>query len=125
MKLEVGMYARTKHNGIQKVAGHHDNKIEFITRYGEGFIIVYKKIEDFVVKTSHNLIDLIEVGDYVNGYKVISTPIGLNNKKLLYLDCSNEMLSVIGLDDFKIDIKEILTKEQYNSNKYVIGDDKE
>ena len=46
--------------------------------------------------------------------------IGLNNKKLLYLDCSNEMLSVIGLDDFKIDIKSILTHELYEANCYKV-----
>ena len=62
MKLEVGMYVRTKDNGIKKINGLYSKAI---------FTDTYIRIENKdISKASHNIIDLIEVGDYVNGYKV-------------------------------------------------------
>ena len=54
MKLEVGMYVRTI-NG----------KIWIITSQKA----IYGHRKD-IIKASHNIIDLIEVGDYVNGLPV-------------------------------------------------------
>lgn len=79
------------------------------------------KIKSHIVKTSHNIIDLIEVGDYVNGHKVIDDcrfdtnsegndfiEIGIESDK--YLNC------YITLED----IKSILTKEQFEQMKYKV-----
>ena len=73
MKLEVGMYVRTI-CGIARIKSFE----------AEGFLINIDKeimlinIDNYrsscskgqILKASHNIIDLIEVGDYVNGSKV-------------------------------------------------------
>ena len=69
-----------------------------------------------VIKVSDDLIDLIEVGDYVNGVEVIGKEFDNFNKE--YLQC--------GVGDYVIctfevkDIKTILTKEQFESQKYIV-----
>ena len=69
MKLEVGMYVRTK-DGYVSQYRYYDT-----TNMGKLLCIplsnrTFANIED-IIKASHNIIDLIEVGDYVNGLKVI------------------------------------------------------
>lgn len=59
-------------------------------------------------KTSHNIIDLIEVGDIVNGEQVVNHPdygLCINNGNKLLCD---------------VIVKEILTKEQYEREVYKI-----
>lgn len=69
-----------------------------------------------IKKASHNIIDLIEVGDYVNGREVID---------IFY----NENDEVIGIDtrgsvDYvESGIKSIVTKEQFESMEYRLGDE--
>ena len=72
------------------------------------------ELED-IVNHSKNIIDLIEVGDYVNGYKVLNVYdnyIEINNPELLY-DC------IVYEKVRENNIKSILTKEQYKSVEYV------
>ena len=79
-------------------------------------------------KASFNIIDLIEVGDYVNGNKV--TKLGFD-KLLLHcktIECHQEDLSR-GYEGVTFvytnnDITDIVTKEQFNSMKYVVERDK-
>ena len=62
-----------------------------------------------VIKASDNLIDLIELGDYVNGYRVT----------YVYPN----LIKVDSTDIWEIhshDIKSIITKEQFNSVKYEV-----
>ena len=70
-------------------------------------------------KASFNLIDLIEVGDYVNGERVTSSESVDKNDTDRYLG--------FGYYDYYIhdseDIKDIVTKEQFNSMKYVVERD--
>ena len=90
MKLEVGMYVRTKHHEILK--------------YGDRFLF-----DDDIFKASHNIIDLIEVGDYVNGFSVIHK--------------ENDMLKCGLLVQFKEnEIKSIVTKEQFEQMQYKVGE---
>lgn len=67
--------------------------------------------DEDIIKASHNIIDLIEVGDYVNGYEVTSKDqfLGFGNHDWYMLD--NE-------------IKSIVTHEQFESMSYKLGDDK-
>ena len=123
MKLEVGMYVRTCEEGIGKVEicicsmceqrGYFDPRIifknhtEYIT--GEQEELLYGK------KASHNLIDLIEVGDFVNQQEILGFHIMGGN-----------VIALIGVYKQKIvpeHIKEILTKEQYEANVYIVKED--
>lgn len=70
-----------------------------------------------IVKHSKQLIDLIEVGDIVNGFPVLEP---IYNGNVMYgID--------EGYENFKKsfgDIKTILTKEQYEANCYKVGGEK-
>ena len=110
MKLEVGMYVRTKKGNITKIIDKRDvsgslhrEEMMFILDNGNRLALHSQK----VVKASHNIIDLIEVGDYVNGYKVRGTSVST-----LLLDNFN----MIKIEDYEI--KSIVTKEQFESMKY-------
>lgn len=62
MKLEEGMYVRTK-RGINKIN-------EYVPQSGQLYLKTDVCVKSNVLKASHNIIDLIEVGDYVNGWRV-------------------------------------------------------
>ena len=81
MKLEVGMYVRTNLGNIGKIVKEYTHQ-NYIVSYPEpqewvldtGYVLnealMYNN-ED-IIKASYNIIDLIEAGDYVNGYKIYS-----------------------------------------------------
>jgi hypothetical protein len=124
MKLEVGMYVRTN-QGIAKYLG-----ISKETRFDEEYDIYLfdecifdnwntidiDKIDNYKFKVSNNIIDLIEVGDYVNGVEVIDKEFDNFNEE--YLQC--------GVGDYVIctyevkDIKSIVTKEMFESMQYKV-----
>ena len=72
------------------------------------------------IKHSKQLIDLIRVGDIVNGYKVISVDYDVMNDttECIELDLnSNYQYNFISIRQ----IQTILTKEQYMANCYKVG----
>lgn len=62
-----------------------------------------------IIKSSPNIIDLIEVGDYVNGKKVVKNCLEDGGNIILFEDgfCANND-----------EIKSIVTKEMYSSVEY-------
>ena len=66
-----------------------------------------------VYKKSENIIDILEVGDYVNGWKV-----------LYWTDGTKIIDDGYASDLNKIKIKSIVTKEMFSSMEYRLGDDK-
>ena len=118
MKLEVGMYVRTKDGKIAKFIKYdEEDKEELVTDYYEYSTIWIKD----VIKASYNIIDLIEVGDYVNG-QVVTEIIPENRKvepsTMIYTGTNY----YVGLYNEHIDT--IVTKEQFESMSYKLGDDK-
>jgi hypothetical protein len=107
MKLEVGMHVRTKYNGIFNIQVLKTIK-DINCDYIEINYINYPRNE--LLKASHNIIDLIEVGDYVNGFRVVYI-----NHKYEYLEVSDEEYIIN-----KEDIKSIVTKEQFESMSYKV-----
>lgn len=76
--------------------------------------------EDKIIKSSPNIIDLIEVGDYVNGKKVIDTYTD-------YIFDYTEEFKVIRFSETDIlhdrkHIETIVTKEQFSCMEYKIGE---
>ena len=132
MKLEVGMYVRTK-NKIIKINQIIENGIRvFEDDYGREFeeetgkrVIRYIDKdgwncgldEDEILKASHNIIDLIEVGDYVNGLLVI--------RILEDIETKEKYINLYGsLSEWEEeDIKSIVTKQQFESMKYEVKED--
>ena len=113
MKIEVGMYVRTIY-GIMKVKNIYQDGRENMDRFEneDGNIYFFNEI---IGEPSFNPIDLIEVGDYVNGEKVD------------YIDdCDGAMREYYyNYEDASIDvghwceeIKSIVTKEQFSSMEY-------
>lgn len=110
MKLEQGMYVRTKDGLIDKVIIDYKGCCNSTTCNCKHVSCEHNYYdEEDIVKTSDNPIDLIELGDYVNGYKVI----------YVYPN----LIKVDSTDIWEIhsrDIKSIVTKEQFNSVKYEV-----
>lgn len=82
MKLEVGEFIRTPY-GIRKIVnitkddGYGKPKVRVIeldrhlnTPYKFDYIFYTDENVIKKCKTSYNIIDILEVGDYVNGYKI-------------------------------------------------------
>ena len=124
--IEVNEYVRTKNKGIRKIDRIDNNKT--INKY-----LYFTGKEDFegkeygiikttdIVKHSKQLIDLIEVGDYVNGREVKHIDMfgGFPDyPKLIFVDETH----LIPDDTCENDkIQTILTKEQYMANCYKVG----
>ena len=72
--------------------------------------------EDNIIKHSFNIIDLIEVGDYVNGEYTIGV-CAYKNGNIKFIEVG-ELLRELENKD----IESIVTHEQFNSIKYVIGE---
>lgn len=119
MKLEVGMCVRTKNGAITKIEQIVDDEIHFnikpIFSDGEQFGYNWVYIKD-VIKSSHNIIDLIEVGDYVNGLLVARICEDNETKKKFI----NLYGSVSEWEEE--DIKSIVTKEQFEQMQYKVGE---
>ena len=121
--IKVGEYVRTKKGYIAKIT-EIDNYIWFNEKINkESGMAVYElskvEFENLVVKQSKHIIDLIEVGDYVNGEKVVGRG---NNCILILTDEGQTFLRNIFEDN---DIKSIVTKEQMKSVEYIVGDSNE
>lgn len=104
-EIEVGEYIRTTDGEIEKVVLIYDNRY----MNEDGNMTHF----DDIKAHSKNIIDLIEVGDYVNGYKVDS----IENGKLIIGDTTQVVEQI--LDDNE-DIKTILTHEQFEQNSYKV-----
>ncbi|MBQ8298419.1 MAG: hypothetical protein IJX99_01125 [Clostridia bacterium] len=110
-KIKVGDYIRTHKGKIYKVTNVYVLKVtcgHTSLRYTD------------ISKHSFNIIDLIEEGDYVNGYKIII------DEGMLLPDCKHAftVFERDGTSFMKIwgekDIKSIVTKEQFESMKYEV-----
>ena len=129
MKLEVrkNMYVRTKDGIIDKVIidynGHCASSnceckhISCAKNYYD---------EDKIVKASYNIIDILEVGDYVNGSEVLDfenkyieekdtfVPIGVVTENC-YLENTDSWI-------IEKNIKSVVTKEQMEQMSYKVGE---
>ena len=123
MKLEVGDYIRTKKGKIAKIISKEDvssslhrKEIVFILDIGDRLAIHSKK----VTKSSKNIIDLIEVGDYVNGYKVTAIYNPNGDDIFNFTLIMEHGYKTINPYIKHYPIKSIVTKEQFDSMKYEV-----
>lgn len=105
MKLEVGMYVRTETGQIGKITNFDGS----MARVDTDKFITYKNFNSEITKASHSIIDLVQVGDYVNGLKV-----------LYWTDGTKIIDDGYTTDLNKVDIKSIVTKEQFESMSYKV-----
>ena len=133
MKIEEGMYVRTR-NGIAKILGKVNDPCNYYYKMliTDKFLKIHDDTEYIndldVIKASYNIIDLIEEGDYVNGYPVVDFDVTYFNG----IDRREEPKRIGVIVEKKVgfsktyfkneDIKTILTKEQYENNCYKVDD---
>lgn len=115
MEIEVGEYVRTS-KGIAKVTDVFITNISEITGLGIRTDKPYGNVD--IIKHSKNIIDLIEVGDYVNGHLV--TSIDEKTNTIYVLDGMYDYPSVY-INEL---IKSVVTKEQFTQAEYKIKEDK-
>lgn len=121
VKPEVGMYVRTNKGEITKIINtkHYKNETGeydyFVTDKEIKQSLYSDLLNSNVIKASYNIIDLIEVGDYVNGEKVIK----IFNPKFLSLQELPYVITIKNKYENQ-DIKSIVTKEQFENMKYEV-----
>ena len=125
MKLEVGMYVRTKHNGIGKI-------VEYINDPTCYFFKCYKldrdcsNCDEYITKAdvieepSHNIKELLQVGDFVD----YEYPSGLGMWYYKNIEITEHLLNVFknGENNHEYKITSIVTKEQFEQIQYKVGE---
>ena len=116
MKLEVGMYVRTKRGQIGKIIIiDKDNvAIEFNKMWQD---IILK---ENIIKASPDIIDLIKSGDIILGRDGKIYQCWKIYKDYAFTYSKNKQGQTITLVDYQID--KILTKEQFKKISYKVGD---
>lgn len=119
MEIEVGEYVRTRAGHFYKITRIDENGLIYWNKIQCGWNI--EQLKDIVVKHSKNIINLVEVGDYVNGHLVINIEKDENNKQKIitenkYFDKYYEN----GIEK----IESIVTKEQMKSIEYKVEEEK-
>lgn len=106
-EIKLGEYARFRNGKIDKVTHIEEdtNKMWFENISGRKTMIS-------IVKHSFNIIDLIKVGDYVNGYKVNN----IENGKIIIGDTTQVIEQIVENDE----IETIVTKEQFENMEYKV-----
>lgn len=121
MEIKVGEYVRIKSGKIGRVISIEiDKDFDWVeTTLDKGYV----EPKTNIVKHSKNIIDLVEKGDYVNGYKVISIDYDVIDDKTecIELDLNNNyQYNFISANQ----IKTIATKEQMASIEYKVEENK-
>lgn len=124
MKLEVGMYARLQNDAeniviINKIANVFETTI--LTE-NDGSIYQGEYTKENVIKASYNIIDILEVGDYVNGKKIVDVGCLTNGHrkgtKVIDYYITPDAVSYLENED----IKSVITHEQIERMVYKVGE---
>ena len=113
MEICVNEYVRTRTGHFYKITRIDENGLIYWNKIQCGWSM--EQLKDIVVKHSKNIIDLVEVGDYVNGQEVIEVR-EQEGKKYL-------MTGYVPQSYIKEDIKSIVTHEQFASIEYKVEEE--
>lgn len=108
--IKVGEYVRTKEGKIGKITEIEGDLFEFENGIG------YFSFNDY--KFSSNIIDLIEVKDVIEGVYI---PEAAYARWFINDDSSLKALKEM-VAEKSLEIKSVVTREQMDSMKYVVGD---
>ena len=112
MELKEGMYVRFNNGNIQKINHVDERNNPLFDLNIDGMLHSTFDIK----KASNNIIDLIEEGDYVNGFPIIEVPYMENGKIIYKLHCGNKLF----ICNENYYIKSIVTKEQFENVSYKV-----
>lgn len=114
--IQEGEYVRTINGGIGKYATF--GTWVYLKRGNKRIFEVIENCD--ITKHSFDIIDLIEVGDYVNGYRVDNIVDNLDDKRCSYVICNRY---VGEMQRFKVsEIRGIVTKEQFEEMEYKVNE---
>ena len=108
MEIKVGEYVRTKQGIIFQATENIKINVSIPKKY--------EKFADEITKHSFNLIDLIEVGDYVNGNIVTDKYLFAGEKPVIETERNDTNCKCL----CEKDIKSILTHEVFEANAYKV-----
>ena len=117
-EIQIGEYVRTNNaRGIKKVARINEkataNRYLFIDGYDHSDTIYGIIRTDQITNHSFNIKDLIEVGDFINGWKVLD----------IWDEDDKTFLTSSG-DGYISKIYSVVTKEQFKAMEYKVGEEK-
>lgn len=129
MKLELkeNMYVRNCYGRIAKIEDIEDN-----IAYCDNWL--YQRYEEFITfidlnnekdinkitKVSFDIIDILEEGDYVNGYKVLLK--GYDYAHFVQCDYPVENGTTNHYKFYEQAIKSVVTKKQFENMEYKVGE---
>ena len=122
--MEVGDYLRTEWGDIERIVRvDNDNIIVEIEEDEDGRTYSKMCYKEDIIKSSPNIIDLIEVGDYVNGCKIIELATNIDGK-VLYLETDitefDNVYACGHINIYENDIRTIVTKNQFKNIEYEV-----
>ena len=122
MEIEVNEYVRTRAGHFYKITRIDENGLIYWNKIQCGWSM--EQLKDIVSKHSKNIIDLVEAGDYVNGYKVLEVMEDLDTGELNLEMESNCPTPNCNCQLYNKDIKTIVTHEQFASIEYKVEEGK-
>jgi len=119
--MKAGDYVRTKRGTFDRfITSHTQDNLTWYTFEDRGNIT---NPENYVIKSSPNIIDLIEVGDFITYEKdniYINIPTSVNG---VFDETTLTIVKMVDNEYLKdVNIKSIITHEQMESIKYKLGE---
>lgn len=132
--VNIDKTEETENNPVEILWCNLDKPIKILKECSKDTIYAIEMSDAQKLKHSNNILDLIEVGDFVNEYRVlaIEASIYANSKRILIYKNEREkyerwiyIQEYNGRIKTQDDIVVILTKEQYDANCYKVGGEDE
>lgn len=114
--MNIGDYVRIKDGYICKIININDFR-EPTMKYGVEASYLKDIMfigDEIIIKSSPNIIDLIEVGDYVNGMRISEIKSNKNGILKCMVDSDYEFITTI----INSEVESVLTKEQFENMEY-------
>ena len=116
--VNIDKTEQTENNPVEILWCNLDKPIKILKECSKDTIYAIEMSDAKKLKHSNNILDLIEVGDIVNGYKVSDKNGTLLCTNIKGIDRSGYHIPISQYGD---GIETILTKEQYQPNCYKVG----
>lgn len=118
--IKSGEYVRTNSGRIYKLGYYNEEEKRWIVVTDEDWFPVYTSE---IIKNSEEIIDLVEKGDYVNGYRVVEIMEDMKTGEI-HLEMTSDYTNQEKGDCtiYNKDIKSIITKEQIKEIEYKVGE---
>lgn len=114
--MKVGDYVRTNDGYINKIISLSEWNVVVEAKKLIGEKLIIAKTE--IINSNSRIIDLIQVGDYVNGLPVMKIEINEDGERNIYVGEENTTFGWL----VYYDIKSIVTKEMFEQMEYRTGE---